>query len=128
MTYREHMRVKLSEGEFRVTLGLQTRKLNRGMVTFTSIRLRDTDMDEPREFDTIPDWYWPSLDFCAYLDGPHHRSPTYEAKDEKIVRYLWDQKHIKAPRFPYVPPLRSERLVEILDAIEKGLKERGYHG
>jgi len=128
VTYKERIRVKDSEGEYKVWKGLQFRKLTRGMVTFTAIKLMDTDMDEPRAFDTIPDWYWHLLDYCVYLDGPHHKSPSYEARDEKIVRYLRDQKHIKAQRFPYEPPLRPELLTEVLDTIEKDLKERGYNG
>jgi hypothetical protein len=122
------MRTGWSRGEQKLFRRLQQAGLTRGMVTNKPVVLVNTTLDEPREFETRPDFHWQQLGIPVYLDGPHHKRRHYADIDEKVDKFFLEQKGQKTLRFPYDPPLSDSRCAEIIEAIRKALVEAGYHG
>jgi hypothetical protein len=122
MTYKDRMRTLFPQGEIKLFRRFELAGLSRGLVTQKTIPLVDTEADPPREFEAKPDYWWTLDDLVGFLDGPHHLSRRVTDRDEKIVRYLWAQKGIRALRWSYTPPLSDRRCAEIVDMVRPILK------
>jgi len=123
MSFRDWMKVSVSNAEIQLFVELQRRGLTRHLETqkgFSFIREVDGVLG------TIIDFFWNHpYNYAVYLDGPHHKKYAHERRDDLITEAL-ERRGIRVDRFDYTPPLRKRRLKEIADQIEETLKSLGY--
>jgi len=125
VTWKDRMRVSVSNAEIELLKELQRRDLTRHLET-----------QKPFEFiwqvegvhGTTIDFYWNHpFNYAVFLDGPVHMKYLHERRDLLIDRALM-RRGITVDRFSYKPPITKKRLKEIADQIEETLRSMGYFG
>lgn len=122
MSFRDRMRVGISNAEITVFEELQRRNLSRGMTTQEGF-----SFEGGRVKGTWVDFYWESVHYAVFLDGQPHLKEHQGRRDELVTMAL-DGMGIRVDRFPYKAPLAKCRLKDICDRIEERLGELGNKG
>jgi len=111
MTYKNRMKVAVSNAEIDIQIELTRRGLDKTMWMQKEICL----------YSCRPDFYFDNLRLCVFIDGfPHTRKGALE-RDSRIDDLLRKRK-FKVARFSYKGKLSQERLKEIVDEIERLMK------
>lgn len=134
MSYKERMRVTVSNAEIDIFYELRRRKLTRGLTRQHPFVF---DLKTDIVAGTTIDFYWgfPEIrpHYAAFIDGcavgktgvpKLHLRGRQERRDE-LVKAALERRGIKVDRFQYTPPLRKWCLKEICDSIEAVLKKSG---
>ena len=121
--WRRYVR-SVAVAEIHLMVELQRRGLTWFLETQKPFRF---DFKEDLVHGTIVDCFWnPPFNLAVFLDGePVHNRRVQSFRDECVDEAL-RKRGIKVLRFTYKPPIRKSRLKEIVDEIEKTLKEMGY--
>jgi len=118
MSFRDAMKVKVSNAELAVFKELMNRGLNRGMTTQVGFDFgvpgKDCVCDGVRG--TTADFYWEAKRLVVFIDGPHHRKSHQQRKDELIDAAL-KRRGLGVLRLAYHVPLSQEKCKKICDMI-----------
>ena len=121
MTFRERMNSAESNAEYQILNELTIRGLGKHLESSVAGGGHGFHFIYQMDgcFGCVPDFYYGSRHQLAiFIDGTVHirREPTDLLIDEALKR-----RGIRVLRFPYNPPLRKSRLIEIVDEIEENL-------
>ena len=109
-----------SDGEMRLFIELQQRKLTLFMVTHRGIEL---DYMRDGVKGCRPDFLWGPPAYTVFLDGERvHRSDHNQRRDGLITQAL-ERRGFTVDRFRYRPPLSKGKVCAIADAIERHVRE-----
>ena len=108
--FRERMQVPVSNAEQDVLIELATRNLH------------PESQQRICLYSCKPDFYFPDLKLCIFIDGPPHQKARRIDRDNGIDELL-RKRGFKVARFSYKNSLSQQRLGEIVDAIEATVKE-----
>lgn len=135
MSYKERMRVQVSNAEIDIFYELRRRGLVGGLTRNHPFVF---DLKKDIVAGTTVDLFWgvPEINphYAAFIDGcavgktgvpKLHLTSRQQRRDELVTAAL-ERRSIKVDRFPYTPPLRKWRKLEICDKIEERLKQSGY--
>lgn len=108
MTYKDHMKVAVSNAEVDIQIELRRRGLDKTVWYQKQICLHSC----------TPDFYFDNMKLCVFIDGfPHTKKGALE-RDSRIDERL-RRRGFKVARFPYKGKLSQERLKQIVDEIEE---------
>lgn len=113
VSFRDRMRVKVSNAEMALQLELQNHGLNRGLETQKGFAFCEAAGMKG----TTVDFYWDRAKLAVFLDGPHHLKERQSAKDAKVDRAL-AALGIATMRFPYTPPITKRQLEGMWMAVK----------
>ena len=129
------MNVSVSNAEIDIFYELRRRKLVRGLTRQHPFVF---DLKQDIVAGTTIDLFWGTPEirphYAAFIDGVAvgktgvsklHLTSRQQRRDEFVTAAL-ERRGIRVDRFPYEPPLRKWRKLEICDAIEAVLKKSGY--
>ncbi|TET19945.1 hypothetical protein E3J74_04615 [Candidatus Bathyarchaeota archaeon] len=125
----------MSNAEIDIFYELRRRKLVRGLTRQHPFVF---DLKKDIVAGTTIDLFWGTPEirphYAAFIDGVAvgktgvsklHLTSRQQRRDEFVTAAL-ERRGIRVDRFPYEPPLRKWRKLEICDAIEAVLKKSGY--
>lgn len=110
MTFRDRMKVSVSDAEIRLRKKLTEKQLTKGLKTDSMVVLRFT----------VPDFQWNFKKLAVYLDGEQvHKGKKLERDEE--IDFMLERLGWTVLRFRYKAPISEQKLEEITSKIEEQL-------